>query len=217
MAAPAVHQHQRLVGRQAAQRERPLHVGRVGDALVREVDGGCDRLENLARLRGPLPRQVGAGVHVHGHRQLLGGGVPRARPDHDVDRREPDRLGLEREVLVDRLPPGHRDLRRRLHVAEQPCAHGARAGRHARDRVGARRRRAGAEQGPVDRNLRVCQRGARFVGHAAAHSGALRRECGGREEHQDPAHTASFIHMQGDRQRALAPEIRRSPRAVKRR
>src|SRR6266496_1926298 len=80
----------------------------------------------------------------------------------------------------------------------------ARARRHAGDGVLARRRRVGAQQRSVDRDFGVRQGRARLVGDAAADRGALRREGGGREKEQDgrhrgsePAHAASFIHMQG--------------------
>src|SRR6266540_528436 len=86
MSAPAIQEHEGVIGTQTAQRERPHDVVGVRNALAREIDRGRQVLENLARLVGSLHRDFFGGEDVDGHRQLLGRGMTRPRPDDDVDR-----------------------------------------------------------------------------------------------------------------------------------
>ena len=58
MPAPAVDEHERVIGTEAAQRERPYHVVGVGHALPREINRRGERLEDLARLVRALERNV---------------------------------------------------------------------------------------------------------------------------------------------------------------
>ncbi len=134
MAPPAVHQHQRVIGAQAAQRERANNVVRVGHALAREVHRWREVLQDLARFVRALQGDLLRGEHVDRDRELLGGRVPGARPDDDVHGREADRLRREREVLRHRDLP-HRHARRLRHVAEQPHADGVRSRGQAADLV----------------------------------------------------------------------------------
>ncbi len=89
-------------GTQTAQRERAHDVVRVGDALAREIDRRREVLENLTGLVRPLLGDLLRCEDVHRNGELLGRRMPRARADHDVDRRQADRLLGHREILLDR-------------------------------------------------------------------------------------------------------------------
>ena len=188
MAAPAVQQHQRVIRAQAAQGERPDDVVRIRDALAREVHRGSELLENLARLGGPLLLDLLGCEYVHWDGELVSGCVPRPRADHDVHRREPDRLRMQREVLAGGLRLAHRDAHDLRHVAEQPRAHRVGAGRHAPDLVVPLLVRGGARADRLDADAHPRQRRPGGVGHAAAHRPALSGEPPrSRDQHQDDA------------------------------
>ncbi len=184
MAPPPVHQHQRVVGGEAAQRERPNDIIRVGHALARKVHRRRQRLEDLARLARALLRQLLGREHVHRHRQLFGRGVTRARPDYDVDRRERDRLRGHREVLRGRATIGDGHARRLGDVAEQPHAHGEGARAHAANIVLTLLVARRAQPRSFDGDLRAGQRSARGIGDAAVDRPGLRGERGRSEDEQ---------------------------------
>ena len=128
MAPPAVDEHQRFIGREAAQRERPHDIVGVGDALMREVDRRRERLQDLSGLGHALLAEVLRREDVDRHGQLLRRCVSRARADDHVHRREADRLRFQREVLRDgRLV--HDDARRPWLKAQQSDTQQIGAGR----------------------------------------------------------------------------------------
>src|SRR5438552_3132173 len=142
MAAPAVQQYERVIRAKAAKGERPNDVVRIRNALAREVHRGSELLENLARLGGPLLLDLLGCEHVHRDGELVRSRVPRAGTDHDVHRGEPDRLGVQREVLAGGLRLGHGDADDLRHAAEQPRGRGWLVRWPARARVPRSRSRA---------------------------------------------------------------------------
>ena len=66
VAALAVDQHQRLVGREAAQRGGADVIGAVGDRRAREVERGRRGRQRLGELGGALRAQGFGGQHVDG-------------------------------------------------------------------------------------------------------------------------------------------------------
>ena len=88
VAAQAVDQHQRLVGRESAQRERP-HESVASVTLWRgkftEGASACSAwLVSVVPCCGAPSSE-----DVHRHRQLVGRGVPRARADHRINVKPP--------------------------------------------------------------------------------------------------------------------------------
>src|SRR6476659_8144478 len=104
MPAPAVHQHQRVVGREPPQRKRTDDIGRVSYRLVGEVDRGRKRGDHLARFRCALLLNVLGGVDIHRYRELLGRGVPRSGAHDDIDGSQLYRISSQSEILARRLP-----------------------------------------------------------------------------------------------------------------
>ena len=125
--AHAIHQHQRLVRRQTAQREGPDHVGGVGDGLAGEVHRRRQCLKCLARLGGALACQHLVVVHIHRHCQLVGRGVVRTGADHDLDGLLRDDALLELEVDRDSGAGSDRDRVDHRSEAEHEHAHRASA------------------------------------------------------------------------------------------
>ena len=70
VAALAVHQHQGLVGRQAAQLGRTHVVGAVGDAGAREVVGGNQPGQGLVDLGRALALHLGGIEHIDGRERF---------------------------------------------------------------------------------------------------------------------------------------------------
>ena len=172
MTSPAVDEHQRLIGREAAQRERPHDVVRVGDALMREVHRRCQRLQNLPGLGHALFRHVLGREDVDRYRELLRRGVARARSDHHVHRRQADRLLGEDEILRDGCLV-HHDARRARLVAQQPNAQQIRAGGLAADLVAALIVTGRAQAAAFGRDHRSREGRARGVGDFAPDSATL--------------------------------------------
>ena len=177
MPAPAVDQHERLIGRETAQREGPHDVRGVGDALMRKVHRRRHRLEDLAGFRDPLLGQHFGREDVDRNRELLRSGVAGARTDDDVHRRKADRLFGQHEILH------HRDLldrhaRRLRLIAEQARAHEIDARGDAADLVATLVIARGPQAGCVSGDRRAGERCAGRVRDAPANHATLRQHHG---------------------------------------
>ncbi len=85
MAALGVHEYQRLVGREAAQRRRADGVGAVGETRPGEVEGGQRDRQRLAQFRHADVLERRRGHDVDRYRGLGDGAVRHTRTgDHDV-------------------------------------------------------------------------------------------------------------------------------------
>ncbi len=136
----AVDQHQRLVGRQAAQLDRAHRVGGAAGRHARHVDGGIERLQRLAHVAGAERLgQLRAGEQVDRHGAVEHGAVagPRAGDHHLLRRVGGGGLGRGRSG---------RRRRRGLRVGRHRQGRGQRRG----DRAG---NRASCACGVVDRRL----------------------------------------------------------------
>ena len=192
MTAPAVDEHQRLIGREAAQRERPHDVVRVGDALMREVHRRCQRLQNLPGLGHALFRHVLRREHIDRDRELLRCGMPRPRSDHHVHRRQADRLLGEDEILRDGCLV-HDDARGARLIAEQPNAQQIRAGRQAANLIAALIVARRAQAAAFGRDHRPGEGRARGIRNAAAHDAILcQHHC--RQDQEKREYFADSLH-----------------------
>jgi hypothetical protein len=164
MPSNAVDQHERMIGRQPAQRERPHDLRRVRHRLLREVDRRGERREHLGCFRGARALNVFHRVHIHGHRQLLGRGVSCARADDDVHRGELLRGVAKDDVGGRHLPRRHHHGDRLRREAERSDPHHALSGGNAVQRVRAARRGRGSESGLVDGDRRTDDDGTAGIG-----------------------------------------------------
>jgi hypothetical protein len=178
--AQPVDQHQRLVGREAAQRERPHDVRRVRDALVREVDRGCDRLKRLAGLARALAAELLGREHVDGHRELIGRGVPCPRADQDLHALHREHGALEGDVHG-RGPAGlDGDRAHGAPEAEHERAHDACARRHSTQLEVSPLVGHDVDRGALDPHLGAAHGRTRAVGDGAREGSGRRRAAGAR-------------------------------------
>src|SRR5918999_775980 len=86
MPAPAVDQHQGMIGAESPQRERSDDIAGVSHALMSEVHRGRERPEDLAGFGRPLLLQLFSREHVYRNGKLLLCGVAGPRAYDYIDR-----------------------------------------------------------------------------------------------------------------------------------
>ena len=129
----AVEQHQRVIGTQAAHREGPHDLGRIRNALTREVHGRRELRKYLCRFRRSLRVDLLWRKYIDRHRKLFGGGVSRSRSNYDIGQR--DSGVFDDEVLPDGLAVRDAHGRRRRGVTESSRTHSVATAGNARDHV----------------------------------------------------------------------------------
>ena len=180
MAALAVHQHQHLIGSQAAERGRARVVGAVRQRGAGEVERRRQHLQDLRRFRSPRELDVLAGEYVDRHRGIHDGAVGVAGADRGDLAQRHGRL-LERRVARGRGAVGHVDGVAKHAVSDRAEAHLG-AARGQEEAIVAAGVGGGTDQRCPDRDARTGERvaGAKVSDRAgqgpAAGLGRERRE-----------------------------------------